>query len=135
MRSAVGYFFMAGCSCELRWRHRLASRRRRRVDDSEPILPRRAESGSTARKPSRMRDAALSPLTANSGSLAAISSSKSATRWLMLGADAANEEIAKRRQTPEQNHGAVLELAVGLGQRGQGDIALAHGRRSAAVDR
>ena len=61
--------------------HRLATRRSRRVDDSEPILPRRAESGSTARKPSRMSDAALSPLAANSGSPATISSSKPATRW------------------------------------------------------
>jgi len=50
-----------------------------------------------------------------------------------LGADAANEEIAERRQAPEQKHGAVLDLAVRLGQRGQGEVALIHGRRSAAV--
>ena len=80
-RKAAGYFFMPGYPCELRCRHRLASRRRRRVDDSEPILPRRAESGSTARKRSRMSDAALSPLAANSRSPAAICWSKPATRW------------------------------------------------------
>ena len=101
MRSAVGYCFMAGCSCELRWRHRLASRRRRRVDGSEPILPRRAESGSTARKPNRMSDAALSPLAANSGATRRDIFVEARHALVELGADAANEEIAKRRQTPE----------------------------------
>jgi hypothetical protein len=50
-----------------------------------------------------------------------------------LGADATDGEIAERRQTPEENHGAVLCLAVCLGQRGQGEVSFVHGRRSAAV--
>ena len=52
---------------------------------------------------------------------------------LELCADAADEEIAEWGQLPEQNDGTVLDLAVGLGQRGEGDIAFVHGRRSAAV--
>jgi len=83
------------------WRHRLASRRKRRVDDSEPILPRRAESGSTAKKPSRMSDAALSPLAANSGSPAAISSSKSATRcwsWVLMPQTGKSPNGGRRRR-------------------------------------
>ena len=103
------------------------------MDGSEPILPRRAESGSTARKPNRMSDAALSPLAANSGATRRDIFVKARHALVELGADAANEEIAKRRQTPEQNHGAVLDLAVRLGQRGQGEVAFVHGRRSAAV--
>jgi hypothetical protein len=54
-----------------------------------------------------------------------------AERLVEVGADAANEEIAKRRQTPEQNHGAVLDLAVRLGQRGQGDIRVRSGGQGA----
>lgn len=50
-----------------------------------------------------------------------------------LGADAANQEIAERRQSLEQNNGTILDLAVSLGQRGQGNVAFSHGRKSAEV--
>ena len=50
-----------------------------------------------------------------------------------LSADAANWKIAERRQPPQQNNGTVLDLAIGLGQRGEGDVAFVHERRSATV--
>lgn len=37
------------------------------------------------------------------------------------------------RQTAEQNDRAVLDLAVGLRERREGDVAFGHGRRSAVV--
>ena len=80
-QSALCHFVVPGWSCEPRWRQRLASRRWRRSDDSEPIFPKSDDSGSTARKPNRMSDVALSPLAADSLSASAMISSKSATRW------------------------------------------------------
>jgi hypothetical protein len=52
---------------------------------------------------------------------------------LDLGADGAGEEIAKRRQATQQYDRPVLDLAVGLRERREGDVAFVHGRRSAAV--
>ena len=52
---------------------------------------------------------------------------------LELGADAADEIIAKRRETTQQDDRAIFELAVGLWNRREGDVTFVHGRRSAEV--
>ena len=58
---------------------------------------------------------------------------KASNALVELGTDATDKEIAEGRQPPEQNNGTVFNVAVGLGQRGEGDVAFAHGRESAAV--
>ena len=43
-----------------------------------------------------------------------------------LGADAAHENILKRRHLTEKNGWTILDLAIGLRQWGEDDIAIFH---------
>ena len=51
----------------------------------------------------------------------------------VLGADATNEPVAEWRHLAEENGGSRLGASVGLRERGEHDIALGHGWRSARV--
>jgi hypothetical protein len=79
-----------------------------------------------------MSEGTLRPVAANSLS-EGYGFIKSWDALLKLGAFPTNEEISKWRQSLEQNYGTILDLAVSLRQRGEGDVAFVHGRRSVAV--
>lgn len=113
------------------WWQRFVSSRRCRALDKLPMRPNNADSGSTARNPRRISEAALRPLVGNSGSSGAMILSKSSTRWWswVLMPQTKKSSKGGRRQSRATGRFLICPSACGSGARAMSPSSMGADRR------